>query len=97
MPGRHSICWTISLITFTDNDVDASGGLNADEADDDVGAIRLPGADGTEPTEDDDLHRFAAMDADGNGELSEAELNDQLLNSLMKMAMVVRLPSIMNQ
>jgi hypothetical protein len=69
------------LDDFADNDADASGGLNADEANDDVGAIRLAGADATEGTEDDDLHRFAAMDADGNGELSEAELSDQLLST----------------
>jgi hypothetical protein len=69
------------LDDFADNDADASGGLNPDEADADAGAIRLPGADGAEGTEDDDLHRFAAMDADGNGELSEAELNAQLLST----------------
>ncbi len=69
------------LDVFADNDVDASGGLNPEEADADAGAIRLPGEDGVEGTEDDDLHRFAAMDADGNGELSEAELNAQLLST----------------
>ena len=69
------------LDVFADNDVDASGGLSPEEADADVGGIRLAGADLTEGTEDDDLHRFAAMDADGNGELSEAELNEQLLST----------------
>jgi len=69
------------LDVFADNDADASGGLNPEEADADVGAIRLAGADRAEGTEDDDLHRFAAMDADGNGELSEAELNAQLLST----------------
>ncbi len=69
------------LDDFADNDADASGGLNPEEANADASAIRLPGPDLAEGTEDDDLHRFAAMDADGNGELSEAELNDQLLSS----------------
>jgi hypothetical protein len=69
------------LDVFADNDADGSGGLNPEEADADSGGIRLAGPDLTEGTEDDDLHRFAAMDADGNGELSEAELNEQLLST----------------
>jgi hypothetical protein len=64
---------------FATLDADASGGLNPDEADGQVGGIRLPGPDGTEGTEDDDLHRFAHIDTDGSGELSEAELDAQLL------------------
>ena len=60
-------------------DADASGGLNPDEADGGAGGIRLAGADLTEGTEDDDLHRFAHIDTDGSGELSEAELDDQIL------------------
>ncbi|MBW7991427.1 MAG: hypothetical protein FVQ84_15645 [Planctomycetes bacterium] len=69
------------LDVFADNDADGSGGLSPEEADADSGGIRLAGPDFTEGTEDDDLHRFAAMDADGNSELSEAELNDQLLST----------------
>jgi len=64
---------------FATLDVDASGGLNPDEADGEVGGIRLAGADGTEGTEDDDLHRFVHIDTDGSGEISEAELDAQIL------------------
>jgi subtilisin-like proprotein convertase family protein len=64
---------------FAELDADASGGLNPDESDGQVGGIRLAGPDGTEGTEDDDLHRFAHIDTDGSGELSEAELDVQLL------------------
>jgi len=60
-------------------DADTSGGLNPEEADGQVGGIRLAGADGEEGTEDDDLHRFAHIDTDSSGELSEAELDAQLL------------------
>jgi len=67
------------LDVFADNDADASGGLSPEEADADAGAIRLPGEDGVEGTEDDDLHRFAHIDTDGSGELSEAELDAQIL------------------
>jgi hypothetical protein len=63
---------------FAENDADGSGGLNPDEADADSGGIRLPGPDGAEGTEDDDLHRFDHMDTDGNGELSQAELLAQI-------------------
>ena len=63
---------------FAENDADGSGGLNPDEADADSGAIRLAGEDGVEGTEDDDLHRFAHIDTDGNGELSQAELLAQI-------------------
>ncbi|MHC4681020.1 MAG: choice-of-anchor Q domain-containing protein [Planctomycetota bacterium] len=63
---------------FAENDADGSGGLSPDEADGDSGGIRLPGPDGTEGTADDDLHRFAHMDTDGNGELSQAELLAQI-------------------
>ncbi|MCP4449900.1 MAG: hypothetical protein GY809_00445, partial [Planctomycetes bacterium] len=65
---------------FADNDADASGGLDIEEADDDAGAIRLPGPDGIEQSIDDDIHRFVAMDTDNSGELSEAELDAQLLS-----------------
>jgi len=64
---------------FATLDADASGGLNPEEADGQVGGIRLGGADLTEGTEDDDLHRFAHIDTDGSGELSEAELDAQVL------------------
>ncbi len=64
---------------FAELDADASGGLNPEEADGQVGGIRLAGPDGEEGTEDDDLHRFAHIDTDGSGELSEAELDAQLL------------------
>jgi len=60
-------------------DADVSGGLNPEEADGQVGGIRLAGPDGTEGTEDDDLHRFEHIDTDGSGELSKAELDAQLL------------------
>ena len=63
---------------FAENDADGSGGLNPDEADADSGGIRLPGPDGEEGTEDDDLHRFEHMDTDGNGELSQEELLAQI-------------------
>jgi len=66
---------------FVDNDADASGGLDIEEADADVDAIRLNGPDGIEQSLDDDNHRFDAMDTDGNGQLSEAELDAQLLNT----------------
>ncbi|MHC4326115.1 MAG: EF-hand domain-containing protein, partial [Planctomycetota bacterium] len=49
-----------------------------EEADADSGGIRLPGPDGTEGTDDDDLHRFNHMDTDGNGELSQEELLAQI-------------------
>jgi len=64
---------------FVTLDVNESGGLDPVEANGQVGAIRLAGPDGTEGTEDDDLHRFAHIDIDGSGELSEAELDAQLL------------------
>ena len=64
---------------FATLDADASGGLNPDEADGEVGDIRLAGADGTEGTDDDDLHRFSHIDTDGSGEISEAELDAQIL------------------
>ncbi len=64
---------------FVTLDADASGGLNPAEANGQVGGIRLAGADGTEGTEDDDLHRFVHIDTDGSGELSEAELDAQIL------------------
>ena len=64
---------------FVTLDADASGGLNPGEANGQVGGIRLAGADGTEGTEDDDLHRFVHIDTDGSGELSEAELDAQIL------------------
>jgi hypothetical protein len=64
---------------FAELDADASGGLDPNEADGQVGGIRLAGPDGTEGTEDDDLHRFEHIDTDGSGELSEAELDAQLL------------------
>jgi len=64
---------------FAELDADTSGGLNPEEADGQVGGIRLAGADGEEGTEDDDLHRFAHIDTDSSGELSEAELDAQLL------------------
>ena len=63
---------------FAENDADGSGGLNPEEANADSAAIRLPGPDGEEGTEDDDLHRFAHMDTDGNGELSQDELLAQI-------------------
>ncbi|HUT46063.1 MAG TPA: choice-of-anchor Q domain-containing protein [Sedimentisphaerales bacterium] len=64
---------------FVTLDVNESGGLDPEEANGQVGGIRLAGPDGTEGTEDDDLHRFAHIDTDGSGELSEAELDAQLL------------------
>ena len=64
---------------FATLDADASGGLNPEEADGQVGGIRLAGADLTEGTEDDDLHRFVHIDTDGSGEISEAELEAQIL------------------
>ncbi|HCO94188.1 MAG TPA: hypothetical protein DIU00_09590, partial [Phycisphaerales bacterium] len=63
---------------FAENDADGSGGLSPEEANTDSAAIRLPGPDGEEGTEDDDLHRFAHMDTDGNGELSQDELLAQI-------------------
>lgn len=68
------------LSDFADNDADGSGGLDIEEADDDAGAIRLPGPDLIEQSVDDDIHRFEAMDTSGDGELSEAELEAQLLS-----------------
>ena len=68
------------LADFDDNDTTPSGGLDIEEANADAGAIRLPGPDGIEQSIDDDTHRFDAMDTDGNGELSEAELEAQLLS-----------------
>ena len=64
---------------FATLDADASGGLDPAEADGQVGGIRLAGPDLTEGTDDDDLHRFAHIDTDGNGQLTEAELDAQLL------------------
>lgn len=64
---------------FTARDADASGGLTPAEADAQVGGIRLAGPDANEGTADDDLHRFAHIDKDGNGVLSMAELDAQLL------------------
>jgi hypothetical protein len=63
---------------FAENDADGSGGLNPEEANADSDGIRLPGPDGEEGTEDDDLHRFEHMDTDGNGELSQEELLAQI-------------------
>jgi len=63
---------------FAENDADGSGGLNPEEANADSGGIRLSGPDGTEGTEDDDLHRFEHMDTDGDGELSQEELLAQI-------------------
>jgi len=63
---------------FVTLDADASGGLNSEEANGQVGGIRLAGEDGAEGTEDDDLHRFEHIDTDGSGELSLAELDAQL-------------------
>jgi hypothetical protein len=63
---------------FAENDADGSGGLNPEEANADSDGIRLPGPDGEEGTEDDDLHRFNHMDTDGNGELSQEELLAQI-------------------
>ncbi|MGB2864797.1 MAG: choice-of-anchor Q domain-containing protein [Sedimentisphaerales bacterium] len=64
---------------FVTLDVNESGGLDPNEANGQVGGIRLAGEDGTEGTDDDDLHRFEHIDNDGSGELSEAELDAQLL------------------
>ena len=64
---------------FATLDANASGGLDPAEADGQVGGIRLAGADGTEGTADDDLHRFAHIDTDGSGEISQAELDAQIL------------------
>ena len=64
---------------FATLDANTSGGLDPEEADGEVGGIRLAGADATEGTEDDDLHRFVHIDTDGSGEISEAELDAQLL------------------
>lgn len=69
---------------FAENDLDGSGGLDLEEADDDAGAIRLPGPDGIEQSLDDDIHRFEAMDTNGNGQLSEAELEAQLLSDVVE-------------
>jgi len=63
---------------FVTLDVNESGGLDTVEANGQVGAIRLAGPDGTEGTEDDDLHRFVHIDTDGNGELSQDELLAQI-------------------
>ncbi|MCF7975350.1 MAG: hypothetical protein K9N55_16155 [Phycisphaerae bacterium] len=68
------------LENFVSLDADLSGGLDIEEADSDMDAMRLPGPDWLEQTPDDDIHRFAAMDADSNGELSEAELRVQILS-----------------
>ncbi len=67
-------------LDFAENDVDGSGGLNLEEADDDVGAIRLPDAFGEELSLDADIHRFETMDTNGDGEISEAELDAQILS-----------------
>jgi hypothetical protein len=64
---------------FATLDADASGGLNPAEADGQVGGIRLAGADANEGTADDDLHRFAHIDADKSGQIDRPELNAQLL------------------
>ena len=69
------------LTDFNDNDTTPSGGLDIEEANADVGAIRLPGPDGIEQSIDDDTHRFDAMDTNGDGELIEAELEAQLVNT----------------
>jgi hypothetical protein len=68
-------------LDFVDNDTNGSGGLDIEEADDDAGAMRLPGPDGIEQSQDDDIHRFVAMDTNGDGELTEAELDAQLLSN----------------
>jgi len=64
---------------FVTLDANESGGLDPNEANGQVGGIRLAGADGTEGTEDDDLHRFEHIDTDASGEISLAELDAQLL------------------
>ena len=64
---------------FATRDTNASGGLDPNEANTQVDGIRLPGADGTEGTADDDLHRFAHIDTNSSGEISLAELDAQLL------------------
>jgi len=64
---------------FVTLDVNESGGLDSNEANGQVGGIRLAGADGTEGNEDDDLHRFVHIDVDASGEISAAELDAQLL------------------
>ncbi len=69
---------------FVVMDVDASGGLDIEEAHSDVDVLRLPGPDGIRLTPDDDLHRFETMDADGSGQLSEAELNVQMLSEAVE-------------
>jgi hypothetical protein len=71
---------------FAENDHDGSGGLDIEEADAAVAAMRPSGPDGTEPSADDDLHRFATMDTDGDGQLSETELEAQLLNDAVEFA-----------
>ena len=64
---------------FATLDANASGGLDPAEANGRADGIRLAGADATEGTADDDLHRFAHIDIDASGELSQAELDAQIL------------------
>lgn len=63
---------------FSEFDWNGDWVLDLDEAADGVPAIRLPGPDGIVPSGDDDIHRFEAMDGDGDGKLSEAELDEQM-------------------
>lgn len=72
------------LNSFVTLDVDNSGDLDIEETDSDVDVLRLPGPDGIEKTPDDDLHRFETMDTDGNGRLSEAELNVQIQSEVVE-------------
>jgi len=71
---------------FAEHDHDGNGGLDIEEADAAVEAMRQPGPDGTEPSSDDDLHRFATMDTDGDEQLSETELDAQLLSEAVEFA-----------
>jgi hypothetical protein len=63
---------------FVTLDADISGGLDIDEAHSDMDVLRLPGPDWIVQTADDDIHRFETMDTNGDGELSEAELEAQI-------------------
>jgi hypothetical protein len=78
--GRFYLLAAYRLKTnFVTLDANASAGLDPAEADTQVGGLRLAGDDGAEGTADDDLHRFAHIDADASGEISLAELDAQLL------------------
>ncbi len=63
---------------FSEIDWNGDWVLDLDEAAAGVPAIRLAGPDGIVPSGDDDIHRFEAMDADGDGKLSEMELDEQM-------------------